>query len=168
MSLFSGYKYISKVCIVAVHSNFQSELNMKYSKRHDPYPVKDPYRGIYAHGVETEAQARQVFVSGQVGVSPDGKLGDGFRSQCEQAINNVIDVLRVANMRTRDIVKMTFYLTRAEDMDTLVEVRKTMLEGVRPAITTVFVCRLVDKDWLIEVEAIAADYQGQSLVSKLM
>jgi hypothetical protein len=25
---------------------------MSVSIRHDPFPVKDPYHGIYAHGVE--------------------------------------------------------------------------------------------------------------------
>lgn len=46
-----------------------------------------------------------------------------------------------------DIVKMSFYLVRREDMDTLV--------GVRPAITTVFVAGLVSPDWLVEVGAVA-------------
>ena len=28
---------------------------MQVSIRHDPFPVGEPYRGIYAHGVETRA-----------------------------------------------------------------------------------------------------------------
>ena len=52
-------------------------------------------------------------------------------------------------------VKMSFFLTRREDMATLVEVRKEMLDGVRPAITTVFVAGLVSPDWLVEVEVVA-------------
>ena len=31
---------------------------MQISTRHDPFPVKRPYHGIYAHGVETRAGAR--------------------------------------------------------------------------------------------------------------
>jgi enamine deaminase RidA (YjgF/YER057c/UK114 family) len=44
---------------------------------------------------------------------------------------------------------------RREDMDALVEVRKEVLDGVRPAITTVFVAGLVSPDWLVEVEVVA-------------
>ncbi|HEY2291636.1 MAG TPA: Rid family hydrolase [Thermoanaerobaculia bacterium] len=87
---------------------------MAVSTRHDPFPVGEQYRGIYAHGVETRS-----------------------------------------GVTFADIVKMSFFLMRREDMDTLVEVRKELLDGVRPAITTVFVAGLVSPDWLVEVEVVA-------------
>lgn len=124
--------------------------------RHDPFPVAEPYHGIYAHGVETPAGARTLYVSGQVGVSPNGVLGDGFEGQCRQAIENLLAVLKSAEMEADDIVKLGFFLTRPEDMDALVRIRKDVFDGVRPAITTVFVAGLVSPDWLVEVEAIAA------------
>jgi hypothetical protein len=46
---------------------------MPVSTRHDPFPVKASYHGIYAHGVETRADARMLHVSGQVGESPEGR-----------------------------------------------------------------------------------------------
>ncbi len=128
---------------------------MSVSTRHDPFPVQDPYHGIYAHGVETRAGARTLRVSGQIGISPEGHLGTDFHGQCRQAILNVESVLRAASMELSDIVKMSFYLTRREDMDSLVEVRKEMLDGVRPAITTLFVAGLVSPAWLVEVEVVA-------------
>ena len=128
---------------------------MQVSIRHDPFPVGEPYRGIYAHGVETRAGARMLHVSGQVGASPEGHLPSDFRSQCRQALVNVASVLSAANMSLRDIVKMSFYLVRREDMDTLVEVRKEILDGVRPAITTVFVAGLVSPHWLVEIDVVA-------------
>lgn len=126
------------------------------SVRHDPFPVQPPYHGIYAHGVETAAGARVLHVSGQIGLSPDGRLAPGFRGQCEQALDNVGAVLADAEMTLHDIVKMSFFLTRPDDMATLVEVRKERLDGVRPAITTLFVSGLVSPDWLVEVEVVAA------------
>jgi len=125
------------------------------SMRHDPIPVRDPYHGIYAHGVETRAGARILHVSGQIGVAPDGSLSPDFHGQCRQAIANVEAVLRSANMQLADIVKMCFFLVRREDMSALVEVRKQLLDGVRPAITTLFVAGLVSPDWLVEVDVIA-------------
>ena len=128
---------------------------MPLSTRHDPFPVKAPYHGIYAHGVETPAGARTLYISGQIGESPDGHLPADFYGQCKQALLNVESVLQAANMELIDIVKMTFYLIRRADMDTLVEVRKELLEGVRPSITTVFVAGLVSPAWLVEVEVVA-------------
>ena len=58
-------------------------------------------------------------------------------------------------MELDDIVKMSFFLIRRGDLDQLVEVRKELLDGVRPAITTVFVSGLVSPNWLVEVEAVA-------------
>jgi 2-iminobutanoate/2-iminopropanoate deaminase len=58
-------------------------------------------------------------------------------------------------MTLMDVVKMSFYLVRREDMDTLVDVRKELLDGVRPAITTLFVAGLVSPDWLVEVDVVA-------------
>ena len=128
---------------------------MPISIRHDPFPVKPPFHGIYAHGVETPAGARVLHVSGQVGEPPEGQLAADFHGQCRQALLNLEAVLRAADMAFADIVKLTFYLTRREDMAALVEMRKAMLDGVRPAITTVFVAGLVSPDWLVEVEAVA-------------
>lgn len=131
---------------------------MTISKRHDPIPVAPPYHGIYAHGVEVPAGARTLYVSGQVGVSPEGKLCESFDDQCKQALLNVKLVLQEADMVLADIVKMSFFLVRQGDMDSLVEVRKELLDGVRPAITTIFVAGLVAPDWLVEVEVIACAY----------
>lgn len=129
---------------------------MTIAKRHDPYPVAKPYRGIYAHGVETAAGSRTLYVSGQIGAAPDGVLPADFHGQCRQALENLRSVLESADMTFTDIVKMSFFLTRPQDMEALVAIRKAMLDGVRPAITTVFVAGLVSPNWLVEVEAVAS------------
>src|SRR6195952_2706575 len=128
---------------------------MPVSTRHDPFPVRDPYHGIYAHGVETRAGARMLHVSGQGGESPEGVLAADFAGQCRQALLNLDSVLGEAGMSFRDIVKMTFFLVRREDLNSLVAVRKELLDGVRPAVTTLFISGLVSPAWLIEIEAIA-------------
>ncbi|MFK7800405.1 MAG: RidA family protein [Anaerolineae bacterium] len=126
------------------------------SIRHDPYPVDGPFGGIYAYGVETKAHARILHISGQVGEPPKGELSLEFADQCRQAIWNVEAVLKEAGMTLSDIVKMSFFLTRPEDMRTLLEVRKELVDGVRPAITTLFVAGLMKPEWLVEVEVVAS------------
>lgn len=129
---------------------------MDVSKRHDPFPVAQPYHGIYSHGVETMCASRMLHISGQIGVAPDGSLADDFEGQCRQALLNVKAVLKSADMDFQDIVKMSFFLVRRKDMDGLVEMRKEYLDGVRPAVTTIYVSGLVSEDWLVEIEAIAS------------
>ncbi len=125
-------------------------------RRHDPFPVAEPYRGIYAHGVEVSPESTTLHVSGQVGVASDGSLDASFGGQCRQAFRNLFAVLESAGMTKDDIVKLTFYLTRPSDMDELVDVRRELIDGVRPAVTTLFIGGLVSKDWLIEIDAFAA------------
>jgi enamine deaminase RidA (YjgF/YER057c/UK114 family) len=96
-----------------------------------------------------------LHVSGQVGESPEGVLAADFAGQCRQALVNLESVLGEAGMSFRDIVKMTFFLVRREDLSALVSVRKEMLDGVRPAVTTLFVSGLVSPAWLVEIEAVA-------------
>jgi enamine deaminase RidA (YjgF/YER057c/UK114 family) len=139
---------------------------MPVAKRINPFPVQPRYAGIYSHGVVVAGQNRAMFVSGQIGIAPDGQLTHGFSAQCRQAILNVEAVLRGSNMHIGDLVKMTFYLTRREDMDALVEVRKDLLDGVAPAITTVIVAGLVSPDWLVEVEAYACSGHSRSLFGR--
>jgi enamine deaminase RidA (YjgF/YER057c/UK114 family) len=124
-------------------------------KRHNPHPVLPPYEVVFAHGVEVPGTSRMLFVSGQVGVDPDGLTVEGFDGQCRQAINNVDAVLRSAGMELADIVKVNIYLTRREDIPLLRAVRAERL-AVAPAVTVVLVAGLHDPAWLVEVEAVAA------------
>lgn len=125
-------------------------------KRHNPIPVLKSYEAIYAHGVEVPPAARIIYVSGQVGVGGDGCLvGCGFEAQCRQAIANVEAVLASAGMMLENIVKLTVFLTRREDLPHLRSIRAEHL-AVAPAVTVVIVAGLHDPDWLVEIEAVAA------------
>lgn len=125
-------------------------------KRHNPIPVLKSYEAIYAHGVEVPPSVRTMFVSGQVGVDRYGKLADGgFEGQCHQAIMNVEAVLASAQMTLKNIVKVTVFLTRREDLPRLRNVRADHL-AVAPAVTVVIVTGLHHPEWLVEIEAIAA------------
>ena len=124
-------------------------------KRHNPIPVLKSYEAIYAHGVEVPAGARVLHVSGQVGLRDGALVEGGFEAQCEQAVTNVEQVLAAAGMSASDLVKITVFLTRREDVPLLRDVRMRRL-AVAPAVTVVIVAGLHDPRWLVEIEAIAA------------
>jgi len=124
-------------------------------KTYDPQTVAPPF-SRYSHGVEVPAGARRLHNSGQVGVTPEGKVTEGAAAQIEQAWRNVLSVLEAAGMGPRDLVKVTTFLIDRADLPTARTVRDRMLQGAAPASTLLFVAGLASPEWLVEIEAIAA------------
>ena len=123
--------------------------------KHNPNTIRAAF-STYSLAVEAPAQARWLHVSGQVGVAPDGALAEGPEAQMETAFRNLLAILNSAGMGPHDLVKVTVFLTRAEDVGRYREVRDRMLAGATPASTLLVVAALGDPDWLVEIEAIAA------------
>jgi 2-iminobutanoate/2-iminopropanoate deaminase len=128
--------------------------------RHNPeavWPVPESFRSIYAHGVELRGDARLLFVSGQIGIAPDGSLAPDFAAQCEVAMTNVEAMLAAAAMTHTNIVKLVFYLTRAVDLPMLGELRRNRwASSTPPAVTTLVVAALARRELLVEIDATAA------------
>jgi enamine deaminase RidA (YjgF/YER057c/UK114 family) len=124
-------------------------------KHHKPAGIAAPF-SRYSHGVETTDSARWLAVSGQVGVDAEGRLVEGAEAQMEQAWRNIFAVLAAAGMNAHNLVKVTAFLTRREDLAAYREVRDRMLRDAEPASTLLFVSGLASPDWLVEIEALAA------------
>ena len=123
--------------------------------KHNPNTIAAAFSS-YSLGVEAPAQARWLHVSGQVGVAPDGALAQGAEAQLGTAFRNILAILNSAGMGPHDVVKVTVFLTRREDVGLYREVRDRMLAGATPASTLLVVSALAHPDWLVEIEAIAA------------
>jgi 2-iminobutanoate/2-iminopropanoate deaminase len=68
----------------------------------------------------------------------------------------VIALLAKADMTVADIVKVTQYLTRADDIAAYAKVRSRFLDRHRPASMLLVIPQLVWHELLVEVEIIAA------------
>ncbi len=123
--------------------------------RHNPAGIVPPF-SPYSHAVETASGARWLHISGQVGVQPDGSILSEPSAQMEQSWRNVLAILGAAGMGPQDLVKVTAYLTRPEDIGLFREVRDALLDGAQPASTLVIAAGLAHPDWLVEIEAVAA------------
>ena len=110
----------------------------------------------YSHGAELGANARVLYIAGQVGAAPDGAIAKDIRSQAEQAWKNLQNVLAAAGMEVKDLVKVNHYLTRKEDIATYREVRAKFLGSHAPASTLLVISALANEQFLVEVEAVAA------------
>jgi enamine deaminase RidA (YjgF/YER057c/UK114 family) len=87
---------------------------------------------------------------------PDGSYPDGITAQAEQAWKNVLAILAQAGMGVKDLVKVTHYLVRQEDIKDYVVVRARYLGDARPASMLLVVPGLVKPEILVEIEACAA------------
>jgi enamine deaminase RidA (YjgF/YER057c/UK114 family) len=72
--------------------------------------------GQYSDAIETGPQMRWLMTSGTPGLSEAGELPDDIVGQAELAWQNAVNLLAKAGMTVGDIVKVTQYLTRAEDI----------------------------------------------------
>ena len=124
-------------------------------KPHTPSTIARP-AALYVHGMEVAPQARWLFISGQVGVRPDGTPGAGAREQVEIIWRNIETILGSAGMHLADIVKLTTYSIAAEHLPVLREVRERVLDGHLPASTLLIVAGLAKPEWLVEIEVYAA------------
>ena len=91
-----------------------------------PWPLRFP---ATATGSRCRTTPARLHVSGQVGVSPEGKVLEGAEAQIEQAWRNVLSVLEAAGMGPRDLVKVTTFLVNRADLATARAVRERMLQG---------------------------------------
>ena len=111
----------------------------------------------YSHVVEVNGPNRTVYIAGQTGVDPNGKLAADFRAQAIQVMENIKTALAAVGGGFEHVVKMNTYLTDTGTQAQIFrDVRDMYLnKAARPAATSVQIVRLAQPGYLIEVEAIA-------------
>jgi len=120
----------------------------------NPEAIAKP--GGYSHVVEVTGPGRIVYVAGQLGVKPDGKIAGDFRAQAVQAFDNLKAALAAVGATFNDVVKVNNYLVDiAANIPVYREVRDKYVDTTKPpASTTIGVPALARADALFEVEAI--------------
>ena len=112
--------------------------------------------GTYSDAVEAAPNQRWLFTSGTPGMDAVGKLPGDITAQAELAWGHILTMLDRAGMAVGDLVKITQYLTRAEDIPAYAKVRARMLGDARPASMMMVVAALPRPEFLLEIEAVAA------------
>jgi 2-iminobutanoate/2-iminopropanoate deaminase len=116
----------------------------------DVHTVDAPYSVAVRSG-------QLVIVSGTVPTDAEGKLvgrGD-IVAQARQVFLNIQRLLDAAGADLGDVALLTYYLTDISQWSSLRSIRREFFAEPYPATTTVEVARLIDSDWLLEVEALA-------------
>ena len=112
--------------------------------------------GPYSDSVETAPNQRWLFTAGTPGMDETGKLPPDIAAQAELAWGHILKMLERAGMSVHDLVKITQYVIRAEDIPAYAKVRARMLGDARPASMLMVVAALPRPDFLLEIEAVAA------------
>ncbi|AKQ63789.1 Endoribonuclease L-PSP [Myxococcus hansupus] len=110
---------------------------------------------FYSQAIEVTDAKRTLYISGQVGVAPDGSVPEGIEAQARQALANLNALLEQAGMTNRNIVKTTIYLTDAAHLPGFMAAGAGTLASPPPATTLLIVKALAAPPLLIEIEAIA-------------
>ena len=112
----------------------------------------------YANGVTVTG--RQVYIAGMIGWDAQGVFHtDDFAGQVQQALQNIVDVLRAAGGKPEHIVRMTWYVTDTREyLAAAREVGKAFREIIgsyNAAMTAVEVSALIEHRAKVEIEATA-------------
>ena len=112
----------------------------------------------YSNGM-VHGPGRVLFVAGQIGWDRDGAFPEGLTAQFDQALRNVVDVVRHAGGEPADIGRLTIYVVDKHDY-----LRRTKEIGAAyrahlgkhfPAMALVEVKSLLEPNALVEIEATA-------------
>ena len=112
--------------------------------------------GKYGDAVEVAPNQRWLFTSGTPGMDEKGEFPPDITRQAELAWGHILKMLKAADMSVADLVKITQYLTRVEDIPAYVLVRTRMLGEARPASMLMVVAGLPRPEFLLEIDAVAA------------
>jgi 2-iminobutanoate/2-iminopropanoate deaminase len=114
-----------------------------------PKPV-----GPYSPGVCFD---RLIFVSGQGATDPaTGELaGPDVESQTEQVFKNIATILEAAGSSLQHVLRCGVFLIDMRDFPRMNAVYERMMEGNKPARTTVQVTALPINEMRVEIDAIA-------------
>jgi enamine deaminase RidA (YjgF/YER057c/UK114 family) len=126
--------------------------------RYDNPPGLGEPIGKYSH---VSSAGGLVFVAGQVGVHTDGILaGPELPAQMRQVFANIGAALASRGAGFGDVMKFTTYLTDASQLAAFRETREELFaqlypDGGYPPNTLLIVDRLVQPEYLVEIDAVA-------------
>lgn len=112
--------------------------------------------GRYVHQIEVTNPSRILFISGQIGIKPDGTVPPDPIDQLDVAMQNIVANLEAAGLGIETLTKLTTYVVGALDPAGRRAVLDKHLGAHISCSTLVFVAALARPEFLVEVDAWAA------------
>ena len=125
-------------------------------KTRNPSNIAPP-AAMYSHSVEVPPNARWLVTAGQVGITPEGEVPEGFEAQHDLIWQNTLKVLADAGFGPEHIVRLNVYSTDPDGLKHMKGHReKYLAPGQVPATTWVVVSQLASPKLVVEMETLAA------------
>ena len=122
-----------------------------------PAAIHPPF-AAYSHGVEARAR-RLVLTSGQLGIRPDGSIPEAAGAQAGLCFESIDAILAEAGLGREHILRLNAFVTDRAHMAGYMAARDIYLDGLahKPASTLMIVSGFTRPEFLVEVEAMAAE-----------
>jgi 2-iminobutanoate/2-iminopropanoate deaminase len=99
---------------------------------------------------------KTVYIGGQDGILPDGTMaGDTMAAQTEQALKNILEILKSVGGSQENVVKQTIYAVKGQDIQEGFAAVQKVWGNFPTAVSFIFVEKLGVPGALVEIEAIA-------------
>lgn len=122
---------------------------------HDPPELFPPYQG-YVHAMEVTGGTRLLFISGLNAFQADGRsMPESFEAQAELIWKHIKTILAAAGLGIGNLVSLRTYLADPKFDQANARIRAEQLGSHRVS-STVVCCTLLEPNWKLEVEAVAA------------
>lgn len=112
--------------------------------------------GRYVHQIEVTNPTLILFISGQIGIKPDGTVPPDPVEQLDVAMENIVANLEAAGLGIETLTKLTTYVVGALDPAGRRAVLDKHLGAHISCSTLVFVAALASPEFKVEVDAWAA------------
>ena len=101
------------------------------------------------------AQGPTLYVAGQTPGLPDGSVPDGAEAQTRVVLDKIAAILTEHRLGWPAVVRLTYYLCDVGDLGAVRGVLLETLPDPKPTSTLIVVKGLIDKRFLVEIDAVA-------------
>jgi len=115
-------------------------------------PASNYSQGVRAPAGSMAMPARRLIISGQIGMTKEGKVLEGMEAQLRQTWSNLLAVVKEGGMTHTDLVKVTTFVTDRTSVGLVRQIRDEYMQGHRPASTFLVVAGLAMPELLCEIE----------------
>lgn len=110
----------------------------------------------FAQAMLVSHQGKTLYIGGQNGITAEGTvISSDFGEQTEQALRNVLTILKSVDADQRNVVKLTIYIADGQDINQGFAAAQKVWGQYATAITVVKVAGLGLPNALVEIDAIA-------------
>lgn len=121
----------------------------------NPLTVHPPV-GPYVHQViNSGVNLKWLTLSGQIGMTKEKKIPETASVQLDLAFENIKSNLNMAEMRVKDLVKVTIYLVDEIPLEERSRIINDFLQGEETAMTLLYVKGLANPKLKVKIDVVA-------------